>query len=516
MKYDVFISYRQKSGIHQADALESKLKLKIQGCRIFLDRTEIRGENWKKKLSESIRESCNFVVIISKGCFPHKGEGTDFFLKEIDQALRLGKRVIPVYYDGMEYEDIKEYLSEIEGFHDQNHIIFNNNNTDGSVDQIIRFLKTEDDILRERYKSLSQERKDVRQEIMLQDSIESIVNCPVCNNRNSVIMTYCPVCGYKFFDKLEMSVADRSEQIQERGRLEKHKELWRGFQFDNSQSIKDLNQELEKTRNDLLKAENKCKELDGELREWKERVCIFASTAEQDSLVIQLNSKVSFKMIRVEGGSFLMGSPDKVPNTFSDEKPQHEVTLSDYFIGETQVTQALWRAVMDNNPSVFEGDNNPVDSVSWNDCQEFLKKLNSKTGQAFRLPTEAEWEYAARGGNKSRGFRFAGSDDIDEVAWYSPKSEEKTHPVKQKQANELGLYDMSGNVLEWCQDRYGRYGRDMETNPTDPSKVSYRVLRGGSWCNNAQFCRVATRFYGAPGGQDCHRGFRLALDSPNV
>ena len=162
MKYDVFISYRQKSGIHQADALESKLKLKLNGCRVFLDRTEIKSGNWKKKLEENIRESCNFVVIISKDCFPYTKKGKDFFLDEIDQALRQGKNVIPVYYDDMRYDDIKEYLSGIEDFHNQQHIIFNNNNTDGSVDQIIKFLKTEKEILNERYKSLSKERTTVR------------------------------------------------------------------------------------------------------------------------------------------------------------------------------------------------------------------------------------------------------------------------------------------------------------------------------------------------------------------
>ena len=220
---------------------------------------------------------------------------------------------------------------------------------------------------------------------------------------------------------------------------------------------------------------------------------------------------VEFNMIRVEGGSFMMGSPDNNPDADDDEKPPHEVTLSDYYIGETQVTQALWKAVMGKNPSHFKGDNNPVEEVSWNDCQEFIKRLNTKTGQVFRLPTEAEWEFAARGGIKSKGYRYAGSDNTDEVAWYGEKSGSKTHPVKQKKANELGFYDMSGNVWEWCWNQYGKYSSDKEANPTGPSEGLHRVLRGGSWRGGARRCRVAYRNYCKPDARDSNIGFRLAL-----
>ena len=218
----------------------------------------------------------------------------------------------------------------------------------------------------------------------------------------------------------------------------------------------------------------------------------------------------SFKMIYVEGGSFLMGSPDNDPDAQDDEKPQHEVVLSDYFIGETQVTQALWTAVMGGNPSDFIGDNKPVEYVSWYDCQNFIKKLNSKTGQLFRLPTEAEWEYAARGGIISRGYRYAGSDNIDEVAWHAENCNE-THLVKQKKANELGLYDMTGNVSEWCQSRYGSYRNRKETNPTGPSEGKERVLRGGDWASFMQCGRVAARSAGLPEMRFHNFGFRLAL-----
>lgn len=219
---------------------------------------------------------------------------------------------------------------------------------------------------------------------------------------------------------------------------------------------------------------------------------------------------VSFKMIRVEGGSFMMGLPDNDSDAYDEEKPQHRVMISDYYIGETQVTQALWKAVMGNYPSNSKGDNLPVETVSWNDSQEFIKQLNKKTGKTFCLPTEAQWEYAARGGRNSQGFKYAGSNVIDKVAWYCDNGK-KIHPVKHKTANELGLYDMSGNVWEWCQDWEDDYSCSDQTDPQGPSSGSYRVLRGGGYCSGAGYCRVAYRNYSDPGYRSGSFGFRLAL-----
>ncbi|MBQ8608093.1 MAG: SUMF1/EgtB/PvdO family nonheme iron enzyme, partial [Bacteroidaceae bacterium] len=174
---------------------------------------------------------------------------------------------------------------------------------------------------------------------------------------------------------------------------------------------------------------------------------------------------VSFTMVRVEGGTFRMGATSEQVNPYNDEKPVHSVTLSSYSIGQTEVTQALWKAVMGSNPSRFRGDNLPVERVSWNDCRTFIRKLNALTGRTFRLPTEAEWEFAARGGNQSQGYQYSGSNNLGSVAWYDSNSGDKTHPVATKSANELGLYDMSGNVWEWCQDWYGSYSSSSQTNP---------------------------------------------------
>ena len=230
---------------------------------------------------------------------------------------------------------------------------------------------------------------------------------------------------------------------------------------------------------------------------------------------------VTFKMIAVEGGTFTMGATSEQGSDACDEeKPTHSVTLSSYRIGETEVTQALWQAVMGQKPtsdgsqwssSYGLGGNYPAYYVSWNDCQDFIRKLNALTGESFRLPTEAEWEYAARGGNKSRGYKYAGSNTLGNVAWYSDNSGSQTHNVATKSPNELGLYDMSGNVREWCQDWYGSYSSGSQTNPTGPSSSSRRVDRGGSWLSNAWDCRVSTRYYVTPGYRYDYIGLRLAL-----
>lgn len=232
---------------------------------------------------------------------------------------------------------------------------------------------------------------------------------------------------------------------------------------------------------------------------------------DQSAMTFTVNG-ISFKMIRVDGGTFTMGAtPEQGSDAVDKEKPTHSVTLSTYYIGETEVTQELWQAVMGNNPSIINESRWPVERVNWNDCQDFITKLNSLTGYNFRLPTEAEWEFAARGGNNSRGYKFAGSNSIDVVAWYWDKSNDLAHNVAQKSPNELGLYDMSGNVWEWCQDWYGEYSSSSQSNPTGLTSGSYRVLRGGCWGSDAWYCRVSTRLSYSPGYSNFGLGLRLAL-----
>lgn len=217
---------------------------------------------------------------------------------------------------------------------------------------------------------------------------------------------------------------------------------------------------------------------------------------------------VSFDMIKVEGGTFTMGATsEQGDDVYDNEKPTHRVTLSDYMIGKIEVTQELWQAVMGCNPSYFKGDNLPVEQVSWDDCQVFIMKLNFITGLNFRLPTEAEWEYAARGGNKSKGYKYSGSNDIGSVAWYSGNSLVRTHAVAQKSTNELGLYDMSGNVWEWCYDWYGSCSDAPQTNPIGPSSGSRHVIRGVGWRKYSEPWTVFHRISGTPGYNSNRLGF---------
>ena len=231
-----------------------------------------------------------------------------------------------------------------------------------------------------------------------------------------------------------------------------------------------------------------------------------------NTISIPVKDGISINMVRVEAGTFTMGATAEMKVPDDDEKPTHQVTLTnDYYIGKYEVTQALWQAVTGNNPSNYKGDNLPVENVSWNDCQEFISKLNRITGKTFRLPTEAEWEYAARGGKKSRGYQYSGSNNLADVAWYEDNSGSKTHTIGSKQANELGIYDMTGNVWEWCQDWYGKYSSSSQTNPTGATSGSYRVIRGGSWFNAARYCRSSFRFNGTPVYRRIDLGLRLVL-----
>jgi formylglycine-generating enzyme required for sulfatase activity len=218
------------------------------------------------------------------------------------------------------------------------------------------------------------------------------------------------------------------------------------------------------------------------------------------------------EMVFVKGGTFTMGCTSEQTDCGDDEKPAHQVMVSDFYMGKYEVTQKQWREIIGSNPSYFNNcDNCPVENVSWNDVQEFIIKLNQKTGKNYRLPTEAEWEYAARGGSAGSPTRYAGSNTINEVAWYADNSGQKTHPVGQKKANELGIYDMTGNVWEWCNDWYGSdyYSSSPQYDPKGPVTGSRRVIRGGSWFIYPQGCRVSNRISNDPDDGYDYGGFRL-------
>lgn len=243
--------------------------------------------------------------------------------------------------------------------------------------------------------------------------------------------------------------------------------------------------------------------------------------AKQPATYIEKVFGLNLEMVLVRGGTFIMGCGiEQGRECEDDEKPQHQVTLRDFYMGKYEVTQKQWFAVMGTNPSNFTGcDSCPVENVSWEDVQEFINKLNEASEVKFRLPSEAQWEYAARGGAENMGTfnKFSGSSNPEEVAWYNKdkKGKEdksgKTHPVGQKKANELGLYDMSGNVWEWCSDWYGNYSVAKQAYPEGPTKGSYRVFRGGSWNNTENSCRVFFRHYMIPKSKYYNLGFRLVF-----
>ena len=241
----------------------------------------------------------------------------------------------------------------------------------------------------------------------------------------------------------------------------------------------------------------------------------------------EILSRLVGNMVKVDGGRFQMGATsEQGSDANSKEKPVHEVTLSDYYMGKYEVRQSEWEVVMGSNPSRFKGEDLPVEQVSWEDCHEFIGRLNALTGLNFKLPTEAQWEYAARGGRLSKGYKYSGSNNLGEVGWYWENSGDRvltgewkikkvdrnhcrTHRVGEKQPNELGLYDMSGNVYEWCEDWYGNYSSDSQRDPLGATSGSGRVSRGGSWLYEVRFCRVSFRYYFAPDYRFINLGFRL-------
>ncbi|MBP5190611.1 MAG: formylglycine-generating enzyme family protein [Bacteroidales bacterium] len=242
----------------------------------------------------------------------------------------------------------------------------------------------------------------------------------------------------------------------------------------------------------------------------------FSVEVDDGSVDIKVNG-MKFRMMPVAGGTFTMGCtrPGSAKHNYEVEFPTHKVTVDSFYIGKFEVTQRLWKEVMGNNPSRWTyNDSLPVEQVSWNDVQMFIARLSQMTGYRFRLPTEAEWEFAARGGNRSKNCIYPGQDgDPGSVAWYGMNSGNTTHPVGRKKANELGLHDMAGNVWEWCSDWYGAYSAEEQQNPRGPKHGESRILRGGSLNSPSWGCTVSDRSWYQPDYGYGFHGFRLVLDS---
>ena len=469
MAYDIFISYRRKGGgSERAQLLNARFLLAgYKENDIFIDVSTIPSGHFREKITAAIEVTNNFVVVMSPGCFDNvsreDSNATDIekiddcYVYEIAKALQLGKNVIPVLFDGFGFnkERLPSVLSGL-AFSYQNAVVYSRDYPKASFDKLLKFVKP-------------------------RPNIPHIPKLSIWNKVRDYVKSHKKVLTITI--TISMAIVLLIPTI---GLL-------------NSFSSPDSDVEAIQSRPSpgLIEQSD----------------TISTQKISSSGTTTYTVKGVSFDMVSVVGGAFTMGATSEQGNDAYDwEKPAHQVTLSDYMIGKTEVTQELWQAVMGSNPSEFKGDKLPVECVSYEDCEKFIEKLKSLTGQDFRLPTEAEWEYAARGGNKSKGYKYSGSNDIGSVAWYtSTTNDSGTKPVATKSPNELGLYDMSGNVWEWCSDWYGSYSSSSQTNPKGPSSGSSRVYRGGSWGGNAGICRVSFRFNSDPDDRICDLGLRLAL-----
>ena len=468
-KYDVFISYSRKDYVDEHKNVipgneVSKIKDALTNAGIsywFDEKGIVSGEDYAAKIVKHIKASKIIVYISSEAA-----NKSDWTRKEIACALMYKKYVIPVLLDDSPFHD-----SVMLRIVDLDRIDYYLNPQQG-LDKLIRSINT---YLENQQAIIARKVADDKRR---QEELESQHRLKEEEQKRQ-----------KRIDEIETEIAALESQ-----------------KVEHKKAILQKEQELKLAQVDLEECESKIQKLQQKLQELRDSYF--------KDKVFSVNG-VSFKMIHVEGAKFQMGNKDGL----YIEKPIHDVTVSDYHIGETTVTQALWMAVMGNNPSYFKGDNLPIECVCWNDCQVFIGKLNEKlehilSGYRFRLPTEAEWEFASRGGQKSKKYNFSGSNTIDDVGWYENNSNNTTHPVKSKSPNELGLYDMSGNVWEWCEDFYGDYRSSSQINPKGSSSGSYRVLRGGCWNNPSSLCRITYRGGVSPEGQNNTYSFRLALAKP--
>lgn len=488
MAYDIFISYRRKGGgSERAQLLNARFLL--AGYReddIFIDVSTIPSGHFREKITAAIEVTNNFVVVMSPGCFDKVSQADsnatdiekidDCYVYEIAKALHLGKNVIPVLFDGFNFnrEKLPSVLSGL-AFSYQNAVVYSRDYPKASFEKLLEFVKSRPNLPPIPKLSIWNKVRDYvkthRKELTITISI------------TMAMVLLIPIIG--LLNDVDFSSSD--------GNIIENQSGLSSEPIEQSDAIP--TQEI--------------------------------SSSETTTYIV---NGVSFDMVKVEGGTFTMGATsEQGSDAWDGEKPAHQVTLSDYMIAKTEVTQELWQAVMGSNPSNFKGNNLPVEMVSWDDCQDFIRKLNSLTGMNFRLPTEAEWEYAARGGKNSKGYKYSGSNDVGSVAWYYENSGNsildddsweydklgsnncRTHEVATKSPNELGLYDMSGNVYEWCGDWDGDYSSSSQTNPKGPSEGSLRVRRGGSWYRFARYCRVSYRYSSTPDYRYSHLGLRLAL-----
>lgn len=501
--YDVFISYRRKGGFETAKHLNDLLS--HDGYSVSFDIDTLREGDFDTALLARIEQCVDFILVVDEHCFDRTIDKSvareqDWLRIELAYALELRKNIIPILLANAAFpnalpDDIKDVSRKNGPIYSKEYF----DNFYGKLKGMLHALP--------RYGNM---RSGMTQSNCANLKVQSNLDCVmfIDGEERANVQAYklekVPLKPGEYMLRFE-STENAADNVEDDLNMPDRDKLYKVDLLSQKQARE------QKEREEKERQERECREREERERAERERREREERERKEREAPREFEVRgVKFKMIYVEGGTFMMGATSEQGNDADgDEKPVHKVTLSDYYIGETVVTQNLWKAVMGNNPSCFTGDGNlPVECVSWDDAQEFIAKLNRLTGKEFRLPTEAEWEYAARGGKKSRGYKYSGSDNIDEVAWYDDNSGKKTHVVKGKKANELGLYDMSGNVMEWCNWN-GDYRAKAQYNPQGPKLCSLRVVRGGSWYD-AEFCRVSSRGYYAP---SCRYslGFRVVL-----
>ena len=533
--YDIFISYRRDGGFETAKHLNDLLC--HDGYSVSFDIDTLREGDFDKALLARIEQCVDFVLIVDKHCFDKTLDDNvkpeqDWLRTELAYALKLKKNVIPVLLANAEFpdglsdrlpDDIKdvtrkngpgysrEYFDTFYGklkemLHARpRYSVVNGGMQNESNSAYLKVKSNLDCVMYVDEEEKAHIKANKLEKIRLSPGDYMLKFESVEKGEDCVVEDEFTMPNKDKLYKVDLLIIKQERETAER----KEKE-----QQEKQLKLKSVGQEMfEQVSSLVISASRKLKSVGQESLEQEHQEELVRVRGERDRLVRERRAQelrgefetrgIKFKMVKVEGGSFLMGVPKgQWKDSFEQKMQAQQVSLCDYYIGETAVTQGLWKAVMGFNPSQFYGDDNlPVENMYYNDVQEFIERLNNDTGRHFRLPTEAEWEYAALGGNKSKGFMYSGSNTLDEVAWYYKNSKVKTHPVKMKKANELGIFDMSGNVWEWCTDR--------NSNAKDYSMV----IRGGSFFSRAKHCTVLNRSFDNPLASHRYLGFRLVMEA---
>lgn len=515
MSYDIFISYRRKDSKGHSNVGNARtfyLQFDKLGYKVFFDYNDCTDNVFSDEILPAIRTCTYFLLILTKDTLERCNDKGDWLRREIEEALKYDKKIIPVTPDDNKFESWPDNLPE-----SLSPLAHNGGLQVTTIHMDRMFAPNIEVLINDRMGKPSSSGMNTPGS-GAEVHVETDYDCHVMHFKKEVMTALAEEDNVLYLKKgshkLEF-VAEKCPEVKEvrRQEIEALDSIY-FIEVKLEDRVKEVREERrqrkeeEKKRKEAAKREKEQKRKEEEERKQQEEERLRKEKAGEFCV-----EGVDFKMVYVEGGSFMMGAAVGDKEARLNEKLAHiKVLLDDYYIGETVVTQKLWKAVMGKNPSIFEGDDNPVEFVSWNACQVFIQKLNALTGRTFRLPTEAEWEFAARGGNKSQGYKYSGSDELDKVGWYDKNSHGKSHPVKGKACNELGLYDMSGNVFEWCNDWLAIYSADPQTNPEGPKEGRDIVVRGGGLGSPAQNCRVSYRLGFDPREKYPSLGFRLALD----